>query len=207
MKKVFLDTETSGLAPGQIGQLAYIEETDDGIITGKNYFFDIDYVTRGAEEVTGRNVDFYKQSSNGKKFGDFSEELLSVFNGATLIAHNLKFDENFISAEFWRLGIVFKPTDRFDTMTYFSNVCKLPGRVSGQYKDPKLVELVDYFNINTKMIEKYATQLFGIDTSNFHDAMYDTTAMFVAFQLYREKLHGTSEWANIFCNSMSGGIS
>lgn len=200
MKKIFLDTETSGLAPGQIGQLSYIVETDEGNISGKNYFFDIDYVTRGAEEATGRNVEFYKEASQGRKFKDCAREIESDFKDSILIAHNLPFDENFISSEFWRVGITFTPAQRFDTMVYFANVCKLPGGKYGkQYKDPRLSELVEYFRIKTELIEKYASQLFGIDAKNFHDAMYDTTAMFIAFQIYRDMTNGRTAWSDIFC--------
>lgn len=39
MKKVFLDTETTDIAPGQIAQLSMIIEEDNGNIYAKNYFF------------------------------------------------------------------------------------------------------------------------------------------------------------------------
>ena len=41
MKKVFLDTETSGLAPGEIAQLSLIIEEETGEVRAKNYFFKI----------------------------------------------------------------------------------------------------------------------------------------------------------------------
>lgn len=205
MRKVFLDTETTGLAPGQIAQLAFISEDDNGNIACGNYFFEVDYMSTDAEIVTGRGIEDYKELSHGQRFKDRADELYEIFSNSTLIAHNLRFDENFISTEFWRLNKIFKPSDRFDTMEYFRDICKLPGGKWGQqYKPPKLVELVDYLTIDKEMVEKYCEQLFKLQTGGFHDAMYDTTSMFVAFQVYREILRqdGKREWREAFCKEV-----
>lgn len=204
MRKVFLDTETSGLAPGQIGQLSLINEEDNGKISANNYFFKIDYITSKAEEICGRGLDFYKKASNGKVFADYSDEIYSILSDATLIAHNLKFDENFISTEFWRQNIVFKPAGRFDTMEYFRNICKIPGgRGRNGYKNPKLEELVEYFNIDKDKVLAYSKELFNNNNDEnigFHDARYDTTSMFVAFHVYQDTLYNKEDWKKTFCN-------
>jgi DNA polymerase III alpha subunit (gram-positive type) len=199
MKKIFLDTETTGLAPGQIAQLSLIIEEDNKELIAKNYFFDIDYITQGAEEACGRGLDFYHEASKGLRFKDYKDEIHELLSDGTLIAHNLKFDENFISTEFWRENIVFKPTDRFDTMSYFVNILKIPGRY-GKYKNPKLEELVDCFKIDKERVMKYCEMLFKTDEKqSFHDARYDTTSMFVAFQVYKESLYNQNNWAQQFC--------
>lgn len=203
MRKVFLDTETTGLAPGQIGQLSMIIEEENGDVSAKNYFFKIDYITSGAEEACGRGVDFYTEASNGKVFADYKDEILEILKDATLIAHNLKFDENFISTEFWRQGIMFKPAGRFDTMDYFRDICQLPcGRRGQKYKNPKLEELVGHFSVNKDKVQQYSVKLFGNDDNTnvgFHDARFDTTSMFVAFHVYQDSLHGKTDWAKVFC--------
>jgi len=194
MKRVFLDTETTGLSPGQIAQLSIIIDEDGKEPIGKNYFFEIDYITSGAQEVCGRGIEFYKQASGGKRFKDSMHEILADLDGATLIAHNLSFDENFISTELWRQQVIFKPADRFDTMLYFKDICKIVGK-NGRIKNPKLEELVNFFNINRDKITKYSEQLFDTDnTGGFHDARYDTTAMFVVFQVYKDILYNTESW-------------
>lgn len=202
MKRVFFDTETTGLHPGQIAQLAVIIEDDNNGISTKNYFFDIDYMTKGAEEVCGRCIEFYREASKGKKFINYKDEILELFSDATLIAHNLKFDENFLSMELWRQGITFTPKDRFDTMEFFRDICKLPDkRSTSRYKNPKLEELVNYFNIDKNKVEKYSIQLFGnndLTNSGFHDARYDTTAMYVVFQIHRDSLFGKNNWKREF---------
>ena len=202
MKKIFLDTETSGLAPGQIGQLSMITEEDNGSIKADNYFFNIDYITSGAEEACGRGLSFYQEASGGKRFADYKDELYEKLKDATLIAHNLKFDENFISTEFWRNDILFKPAGRFDTMTYFRDICKIPSNRGQKYKNPKLEELVDSFNINKQKVINYSIELFGNDdktNTGFHDARYDTTSMFVAFHIYQGMLNGDDSWKKAFC--------
>jgi DNA polymerase III alpha subunit (gram-positive type) len=201
MKKVFLDTETTGFQPGQIAQLSLIVEEDGHELIAKNYFFDIDYITQGAEDACGRGLDFYKEASKGLKFKDYKDEILELLSDATLIAHNLSFDENFISTEFWRENIVFKPFERFDTMKYFSDICKIPGKYGHKYKNPKLEELVNFFNINKEKIDKYTKMLFNTEDQNgFHDARYDTTSMFIAFQVYKDSLYNKSDWKQQFCN-------
>ena len=200
MKKVFFDTETSGFTPGQIGQLSAIIE-EDGKVTPLNYFFKMDYITQGAQDVCGRDLKFYEEASEGKIFADYAQELLQVFNSGILIAHNIKFDENFLSTEFWRQNIILKPENRFDTMEYFRDICKLPGRGSSKYKNPKLEELVDHFNINKDRVAAYTKQLFNLSSNeSFHDARYDTTSLYVAFQVYNDIRQGTDGWINQFVN-------
>ena len=202
MKRVFLDTETTGLAPGQIAQLSLIIEEDGKELVTKNYFFDIDYITSGAEEVCGRGVDFYKEASGGRVFKDDMAEILELLSDATLIAHNLKFDENFISTEFWRQSIVFKPKDRLCTMEFFKDKCKILNRF-GKIKNPKLEELIDYFKIDKDKVNAYTKQLFGEGNNvGFHDARYDTTSMYVAFKIYCDILHNTKDWTNVFCKEV-----
>ena len=202
MKRVFLDTETTGLAPGQIGQLAMIVELDDGSLRAFNYFFDIDYLEDGAAKACGRDLDFYKKASNGKKFADYKTELLNILTDSTLIAHNEEFDEKFLSASFWREDIIFKPADRFCTMNFFRDIVKLtPGKYGHKYKNPKLSELIEYFNIDENKVQQYSVQLFGNDDNTnigFHDARYDTTAMFVAFCIYRESTNNQDNWRRAF---------
>lgn len=202
LRKVFLDTETTGLAPGQIGQLSMIIEHDDNSIEAKNYFFEIDYITDSAKEACGRDIDFYREASKGKRFKDYANELLEILSDSILIAHKESFDENFLSAEFWRQDIIFKPAGRLCTMTYFMNLLKItPGKYGYKYKPPRLSEVVDYFNIDEQKIRQYSIQLFGNNdnTNNgFHDARYDTTAMFIIVNVYRDILHGTDSWKTQF---------
>lgn len=200
-KKIYFDTETTGLAPGNIAQLSMIVEYEDDRIETKNYFFEIDYITEGAEKACGRGVDFYKSVANGLRFKDYKDELLELFTDATLIAHNEKFDENFVSTEFWRLGVSFKPADKFCTMEFFKDILKIPGKGNYRYKNPKLGELVSFYNIDEDKVKSYSDKLFNAkanESYGFHDARYDTTAMFVVFQVYKESLNNKTDWLDTF---------
>ena len=201
MKKIFFDTETSGLTPGQIGQLSLIIQEDDNEAYGKNYFFQIDSIEEGAAAVTGRNIEFYKEASKGKKFKDCANELLELIKDGVLIGHNVKFDENFLTTEFWRENILFKPTQTFCTMEYFRDIIKIPYKYKSKnlYKNPKLSDLVRYYSIDEHKISDYCEQLFKYtEDLRYHDARYDTTAMFIAFNIYNDSIMGIDSWKRVF---------
>lgn len=201
MKKIYLDTETTGLAPGQIAQLSMIIQEDNQKIRALNYFFTIDYITAEAEQVCGRGIEFYREASKGLRFKDYHKEILEELKGSTLIAHNIKFDENFISTEFWRLGIMFTPAGKFDTMDHFRYIVNALGK-TGRVKNPKLDEVIKYYGLDKNKIQIYANQLFNIDNTKenigLHDARFDTTAMFVAFQVYNDSILGKGDWKGVF---------
>ena len=57
------DTEATDLEPGQICQLAYLLE-QDGEITARNYFFSVDDMSPGAQEVHGFSKEMLEELSN-----------------------------------------------------------------------------------------------------------------------------------------------
>ena len=203
-KLVYLDTETTGLKPGQIGQLSYII-SEGATLTGKNMYFKVDYVDPDAEKVTGMGINFYSKGSNGVIFADRAEEIKSDLNGATFIAHNAQFDRNFVDMEFWRIHQVAGYTDVFDTMIYFRDILKLPGR-RGNYKNPKLSEVSEWLNLDNDKVLQYAKKVYNTsDDVTFHDARFDTTTMMVCMRVYLEKLNKdfSKGWYNTF---VSGGL-
>ena len=198
MNNIYFDTETSGLRPGQIGQLAVIIEGTDGI-KAKNYYLDMKSIEPGAAEVTGRNLEFYHKASGGKIFKDYADEIENIFNGNRIIAHNVQFDEAFLSMELFRVGKNFHIGQRFDTMTFFQPIMKLPSKNSKDlYKKPKLIELIQYLKINENEVAKYTSELFNIDSNSFHDAMYDTTSMYIACKVWNDTQSGTKQFIDRF---------
>ena len=92
---IFLDTETTGLHPGNICQLSYIMQDDKKVIA-KNYFFTVDFVEQSAFMVHGFSVEKLKDLSNGQRFCDHIKEIDEDFSSAKLIvAHNFSFDQSF----------------------------------------------------------------------------------------------------------------
>lgn len=119
------------------------------------------------------------------------------------MAHNIDFDESFLSTELWRNDIIFRPSVRYDTMKIFTDICRLPRtskRGSGNFKYPKLSEVAGYYNLNAENALKLTKKLFN-DTNNeitYHDARYDTTVMYIVCKLRAEEISGRDEWSHLF---------
>ncbi|MDY6367883.1 MAG: 3'-5' exonuclease [Clostridia bacterium] len=175
---IYLDTETTGLYPGQICQLSYIIQTATEV-RAKNFFFTVDGVEYGAYLVHGFSPEKLKVLSDGKRFSDFIDEIENDLTSADLIvSHNISFDLGFLREEFLRSGRVLYLKDTFCSMKNFVPVCKIE-RKSGGYKYPKLSELTSFFYITDLEINRATEKLFGVEL-NYHDARFDTTAVYLA---------------------------
>jgi DNA polymerase III epsilon subunit-like protein len=179
MKSIFLDTETTGLRPGQIAQLTYLIEENKKLVGVKNYFFTVDEMDEQAEKVHGFSMERLQMLSQGFIFADLVPEIYEDFEGATIIAHNVNFDKKFIDAEFGRLDSDCGAAKSFCTMAYFKDILKIPARNGQGYKNPRLEEVVDFYNIDKQRILEVTKKLFECDDVSFHDARYDTTAMYL----------------------------
>lgn len=200
MRIVYLDTETTGLNPGQICELSMIVEDDLKFTSAHDIYFKVSEMTEGAQNVHGLSIEDLKILSNGLEFKDHKDELLNILNGATLVAHNLPFDEKFISQEFWRCGISFTPANRLDSMKYFNPILRLPARSKkyGPYKNPKLVEVMEYFRVSPEKIGAFSNEIFNKKSSGYHDSAFDTTALYIMINVQREILNGGNYWYNRF---------
>ena len=199
MSKIFLDTETNGLAPGQICQLAFIEENDNlQIISAKNYFFTPEWFPEELTIKFGRDLEWYKKASNNTLIFDSLEEIADKLHGNTMVAHNAKFDAKFLEAEFVREGIDFEfealtkdansDIKCIDTMTEFKHKVRATQK-NGNIKNPSLSDLCDWLQISPVKIADFAKQVFAVENSDWtfgaHDARYDTAAMYIAYSIDR----------------------
>lgn len=177
--KLYLDTETTGLVPGNICQLSYLMESEEKVIP-KNMFFKVDYMPEEAYKIHGFSVDILKELSGGKTFSDRIDEINADFQSADLIiAHNVSFDLSFLREEFSRAGLDLIIKDAFCTMKKTVPVCKIPRAKGAWYKYPKLNELCAFLGINDKEIILKAKNLFGASCS-YHDSRFDTMAVYLA---------------------------
>ena len=182
---LYLDTETTSLRPGQICQLSYVMQDKNGI-RAKNFFFECDSVDYGAYLVHGFSVEKLKKLSNGWRFIDHAFEIeQDLACASVVVAHNSSFDLMFLRAEFERIGKVLPISQDFCSMKSMTPVCKLAGRREG-YKYPKLVEMCQFFGITDTEIKEQVKLLFG-DCNGFHDARFDTTAVFLAMEHAMER--------------------
>lgn len=203
MKNIYLDCETTGLTPGNICQLTTITEDSGKIVEAKNYFFTVNYITDGAAQLLNRDVEFYRKASNGLAFNSYADEIFEKLNNNIVIGHNVKFDINFLSTELWRQNKVLKLAGSADTMLETKDLIKIPAKNKkyGIYKNPKLTEMAEYFNIEDSQIIKLIDKLFEKDSSenSYHDSRYDTTVTFVCLNILREIRSGKAGyWSETF---------
>ena len=190
---IYFDTETTGLYPGRIIQLSYVLDYGDEV-KGKNFYFAVDYIDPAATAVHGITVESLKKLSGGKTFSDHEDEIFEDFSRARLIvAHNLNFDLGFMIAEFKYLDRIFRYNDGFDTMRYFTPIMKLKRNSSAAYKYPKLSELIEYAGVFPYDVNRFSKEVFGFYPESFHNAVFDTAAMFLAVKSLKADIDGLED--------------
>lgn len=107
MRRIFLDTETTGLDPRQghrIIEVGCIEMQDRRRTGGKLHFYFNPQraVDEGARQVHGISDEFL---ADKPRFAEKVAEFLDFVRDAEIIAHNAAFDVGFLDAEFEREGL------------------------------------------------------------------------------------------------------
>ncbi len=180
MKLIFFDTETTGYCPGQICQLSAIYVENDHLETYNN-FFSVEMMNEVALGIHGLSKEKLYKLSNNTIFLEHSEEIWRFFQKAhVVIGHNVKFDVKFLQSEFKQSGYDWKPKREFCTMQYFQKSCNLKTK-DGRSKPPKLMELINYFELSENDVSRKTIEIFGKKCS-FHDARYDTVALYLCYQ-------------------------
>ena len=187
MKSIFFDTETTGLRPGQIAQLTYIVEEDGQFSAAKNLFFKVEEMEPSAQKVHGFSMDMLEELSYGRCFGDCIDEIKADFEDAIIIAHNVNFDLKFMNAEFDRVGLSLNIRKPFCTMKYFKDIVQIPAKNGVGIKNPKLEEVVEFYQIEKENILTATKKLYQCEEVSYHDARYDTTAMYICCLLSRNR--------------------
>ena len=104
MRRIILDTETTGLDPAAGHRLIEVAalELADRRLTGvafHRYFDPEREIDSGAERVHGMS---YADLARQPKFEAHADELLALLDGAELVIHNAPFDLGFLDAELAR---------------------------------------------------------------------------------------------------------
>jgi len=107
LRKIVLDTETSGLYPEdghRIVELAAIEIRDGGCPTNllHQFFNPGREVDEDAAEVHGMT---WEELKDEPSFADHANQIAEFLRDAELIIHNAPFDVGFLNAEFQRVGL------------------------------------------------------------------------------------------------------
>jgi DNA polymerase III epsilon subunit-like protein len=198
MRSIFLDTETTGLKPGQIAQLTYLIEENKELVAAKNYFFTVETMSIQAEMVHGFSIDKLAKLSQGAVFKDLHYDILEDFNNSTFIAHNVKFDRQFVEAELERINKTAQFKNYFCTMEYFKDIVKLPGKFKGGYKNPKVEEVLNFYKVSTEEVLDKTKHIFKCEDVGFHDARYDTVAMYICCLKSRNRNKVKVKWDNSY---------
>ena len=177
------DTEATDLVPGQICQLAYLFEDGQGL-RARNYFFSVDDMSEGAQEVHGFSMEQLAELSQGKYFEDLAEEFLPDFNAAkVLIGHNVAADERYLRVEMERAGLKLKKINTFCTMNFASGLMNLSRKVvTGRPKPPRLSELAAYYGVTEEEAAEKTKQWFEVSDISLHDARFDTVLTYLSYQ-------------------------
>ncbi len=152
---LFFDTETTGLpkdwsAPvsalsnwPRLVQLAWLLYDERGArISKKEYIIRPDGFRIPQEAAGIHGITTEKALAVGVSLREVLEEFSAVLGQAGyLVAHNIRFDEKIVGAEFLRQGVAHRlfESKKICTMTGTTEYCKLPGNYG--YKWPKLSEL------------------------------------------------------------------
>lgn len=152
---LFFDTETTGLprnykAPAsdlnnwpRIVQIAWLITEDSGKeVKGVEYIIKPDGFKIPADAARIHGITTERAVSDGVELKPVLDEIASdISKASVLLAHNIKFDENILGAEFLRTG----GRDHLDgkarkcTMRASTDYCQIPGQYGNKW--PKLQEL------------------------------------------------------------------
>jgi DNA polymerase III epsilon subunit-like protein len=170
-----LDVETNGY--NTIIQICYFIVDDNNYVLRRNNFILCNkyynkYVTDYYKKITENDVKIY--GCNPIKI------LLKLNNDAkqckSIIGHNIAFDIRKLKLYFEQYGLLFHcPDFTFDTMSKSKQFVLLKDK-RGRLKNPKLLELCEYFNIKNK-------------SELFHDAEYDVLCTYLCFMNLKKLLN------------------
>ena len=153
MREIVLDTETTGLRPGEghkIIEIAAIEIVDF-IPTGKTYHQYINPerdVPQASIDVHGITSEFLYDKPTFNKIAD---ELVEFVQNDTIVAHNIDFDIGFINYELQNCGKSSLSNNKVDTVTIARE--KFPGQ------GVSLDALCKRFAIDNTQREKHSATL------------------------------------------------
>lgn len=173
---LFFDTETTGLprrynAPvsdlanwPRIIQLAWqVCDAAGETLLVRSHVIRPDGFTIPADATAVHGITTERARREGRPVREVLEEFLLATPGATLVAHNLEFDEKITGAEFLRAGLPNPLPDmpQICTMRQTTEFCRILGSRGG-YKWPRLDQLHQH--------------LFRRPIEGAHDAAHDVAA-------------------------------
>lgn len=178
MRTIILDTESNGMRPEQICQLSYII-SDDGQLTGRNFFFSVTCMNEYAQKKHGFSKMKLFQLSGGKDFPRCFGDIQGDFDHVDLICgHNISSDVRLMRLGWADAGFKWPNPREFCTMRHFDNALHAKNK-NGKHKYPRLEELCRFYDINDEQIQQFCAEMFGKTAYRAHDARFDTAATYL----------------------------
>ena len=170
-KVLVFDTETTGKT-GYVVSIAFIlySISEDKILEERYELINPQApIEKEAEKV---HLISEEKVKNKPIFADFWEEFKELFDKADMaVGQNLIFDLMVLEREFERMGIVnpIMGFPYFDTMEMGKDIAKVKDKNGRRVKNPKLEELVEFFDIK-------------LEETDYHNALTDTKATLEVFK-------------------------
>jgi DNA polymerase III epsilon subunit-like protein len=181
---VIADTETTGFNKVQDRILSYSSLTltqNMKVVDARNYFVcDCRRPnSEGALEANHLDPDFLARE--GIPLAQMADTLYPILQRSNLVAHNVSFDSIMLQMEMERCGYAIDYNSKLDTMTTMRPIMKLPS-AKGGYKNPKLIEMCEYFGVTNDMVlfmmKKYFGDVPAPDGAMFHLSAFDVAATY-----------------------------
>lgn len=188
------NAETTGLSPvtDQICHLAYIILDDMfNPLVAKKFYFAVDEMSYGAEQIHGLSKERLEELSGGKGFKDYCKEIGEDFKSVDLIAtHNLSFFWDFMLWEWQRCDVFeeeFRNMHKICLMYRYKDILQI-GWSDYDYKYPKFSEIEYYLDLKKEDIVEQSEALFNLEESEITRCIEKTTA---AVQMLKYLLNNT----------------
>lgn len=191
-KKAVIDFETTGFRNPGILQCSILLLDSENIIKGyyNRYFLNDRPIEQDAIDKSHGLTPSELKTLTDVYFKDKARDVHEILSNCEKIyAHNVEYDINQVfNPNIKAVGLPPIPKDRLVcTMTHYAKVCKLPSKnPKYPYKNPKLVEAVDYLDKIAKIdkikTEKSFCEMFDVESASEHDSLYDC---FLCMQLVK----------------------
>ncbi len=169
---LFLDTESNGMKPEQVCQLAVLAE-NAGVLTGYNWFWPVSCMNPYALKKHGFSRRKLLQLADGRTFTDDEADVAALLRTGRIYGHNISSDMHALRM----MGLDTRNLPTFDTMAHFSRCVGALGR-DGKPKKASLSETAAHYGVTGADVEGICREIFRT-RGHAHDARFDAAMTYL----------------------------
>lgn len=178
MRLLVFDTEATGVSGAQLCQLAYVM-WDGHELVAKNWYFSVEAMTEGAQQVHGLSVEDLKVLSGDRVFEDDAAEIRDDFAACPIwVGHNILSDVHLLKEALADCKLTLPKYTGICTQNYFTPIMGLNRAIGPRPKPPRLEELITFMDLAHEAISARCAEAFGGGEAA-HDARWDTMATYL----------------------------